>query len=48
MAASPAERKAAERRRKKEAGLVKVDAWIRPEQRERLAKYLAKLNKEQR
>jgi hypothetical protein len=43
---TPAERKAAERQRRAEEGLVKVEVWIDPSQRERLAKYIEKLARE--
>lgn len=40
---TPAQRKAAERKRKKEAGLVQKEVWIRPEHSQRLANYVRKL-----
>jgi hypothetical protein len=44
---TPAERKAAERLRKREAGLVLgPEVWVRPEQLPKLALYLKKLARE--
>jgi len=39
-----AQRKADERRRYKEAGLVAVTVWIRPDDRAKLAHYIKRLN----
>ena len=41
-----AERKAAERDRYRSAGLVKVEVWIHPDDRERLSRYVGRLAKE--
>jgi hypothetical protein len=40
------DRKANERKRKREAGLVPVEAWIHVSQKEKLKKAIARLNKE--
>ena len=40
-----AQRKQEERDRYRAAGLVAVQVWIRPEHRERLARYMARLNR---
>ncbi len=39
----PAQRKAAERQRRKDAGLVRVEAWLRPEEIAALKAFIAKL-----
>jgi len=36
MPKQPSERKAKERQRKRQAGLVPVEVWIRPENKDRL------------
>ena len=41
---TPAERKAAERQRRRDAGLAVVQAWVYPDDREKLARYVEKLN----
>ena len=41
---TPAERKAAERARHKEAGRVAVTVWIYPADRDKLARYIKRLN----
>lgn len=41
-----AEKQKAWRERQKEKGLVREIVWIKPEDRERLRKYVARLNKE--
>jgi hypothetical protein len=38
-----ADRKRRERQRRREAGFVPVEVWVRPEHREHLKRYLAKL-----
>ena len=43
-ALTPAERKAAERQRRRDAGLAVVQAWVYPDDREKLARYVKKLN----
>ena len=43
-AKTPAQRKADERRRYKEAGLVAVTVWIHPDDRVKLAHYIKRLN----
>lgn len=45
-ALTPAERKAAERERRRERGLVPVEVWIKPADRERLSRYVARLVKD--
>jgi hypothetical protein len=40
---SAAERKRAERERKREAGLIKVELWIPPQLAERVRKYVERL-----
>ena len=42
---SPAERKQAERERRREAGLVRVEAWVRPDLVPLLRRYIARLSK---
>lgn len=44
MPKTPAQRKADERRRYKEAGLVAVTVWINPDDRAKLAHYIKRLN----
>lgn len=44
MAQTPAERKAAERKRQREAGRVAVTVWIDPTDRKRVTKYIDRLN----
>jgi hypothetical protein len=44
-ATTAAQRKAEERERKREAGLVRVDEWVHRDDAERLRKYAAKLRK---
>lgn len=41
---TPAQRKAAERDRQRERGLVVVQVWVHPEDRENLARYVKRLN----
>lgn len=41
---TPAERKADERRRQREAGRVVVQVWIYPEDKPKLAHYIKRLN----
>lgn len=41
---TPAQRKADERRRYKDAGLVAVTVWINPDDRAKLAHYIKRLN----
>lgn len=41
---SPAERKAAERQRQRDAGRVAVQVWVHPDDREKLARYIKRLN----
>ena len=43
---SPAQRKQEERDRYREAGLVAVQVWIKPKHRERLYRYVERLNRE--
>lgn len=43
---SDAERKRDERQRMRAKGLVLVQVWVHPENRERLRKYVARLNKQ--
>ncbi len=42
------ERKAAERQRRQEAGLIRMDVWVRPELRERVKRYVARLMRQTR
>lgn len=42
---TPAQRKAAERDRKRSAGLVPLEVWTRPEHKAAIQKYTAKKNK---
>lgn len=42
---SAAERKQEERDRYRAAGLVAVQVWIKPKNRDRLMKYVARLNR---
>ena len=44
MSATPAQRKAAERQRQRDSGLVAVTVWIAPEDRAKLAHYIKRLN----
>lgn len=44
MTATPAERKAAERARKKAAGLVKLDVWTKPEHIAAIKAFVATLS----
>ena len=44
MSATPAQRKAAERQRQRDSGLVAVTVWIDPEDRAKLAHYIKRLN----
>lgn len=39
------QRKAAERARKREAGLVKIEIWCRPKDRAKIIRFAASLNK---
>ena len=41
-----AERKAAERARKRAQGLIQIEYWVLPEQRQRLDNYVSKLKRE--
>ena len=41
---TPAQRKAAERQRQRNSGLVAVTVWIDPEDRAKLAHYIKRLN----
>ena len=41
-----AERQRIWRQRQRKAKLVRVDCWVRPEMRERLKAYVARLNRE--
>ena len=43
-ALTPAERKAAERQRHRDAGRVVVQVWLQPLNREKLARYVKRLN----
>lgn len=43
MSKSAVERKAAERERRKAAGLVRVEVWVRPENRAKLIELARKL-----
>lgn len=45
---TPAQRKAAERARKREAGLIRFEAWIRPEDRARVQRYVERLGRTDR
>ena len=45
MAGRPAARKASERQRKRASGLVPVEVWCKPADRERIRKYIARLNR---
>ena len=45
MPKSPAERKAAERARKRKAGLVRFEEWVTPTERDKLRAALAKLRR---
>lgn len=45
MAASTNERKAAERAAKREAGLVPMEVWTRPEHRSKVKQYVERINK---
>lgn len=44
MSQSCAERKQSERERRREAGLVRVEAWVRPELVARVRRYVEQLN----
>lgn len=44
MTQTPAQRKAAERARHKEAGRVAVTVWVYPQDREKVARYIKRLN----
>ena len=44
MAQTPAERKAAERKRQRQAGRVAVTVWIDPADRKKVTKYIDRLN----
>jgi hypothetical protein len=47
LSQSPAaQRKAAERARKREQGLIQLEYWVLPEQRTRLDKFVDKLRRE--
>ena len=46
MAKTAAERKRAQRERQKASGLKRVEVHIRPEDEERLLRYVARMNKE--
>jgi hypothetical protein len=46
IAMTPNERKAAERARQREAGLVLRQIWVLPEDWDRVQKYLARIAKE--
>jgi hypothetical protein len=39
-----AQRKAAERKRRKEAGLVRVEVWVKPEHRKAVSHYAERLS----
>ena len=41
---TPAERKAAERQRQRNAGRAVVQVWVHPEDRKNLAQYIKRLN----
>jgi hypothetical protein len=41
---TPAERKADERQRYRDLGLVVVQVWVHPQDREKLARYVKRLN----
>jgi two-component SAPR family response regulator len=41
-----AQRKAAERARKREQGLIQLEYWVLPEQRQRLDKFVDRLRRE--
>jgi hypothetical protein len=43
-AKTPAERKADERQRQRDAGLVVVQVWVHPDDRAKLAHYIKRLN----
>ena len=43
-ALTPAERKAAERQRQRERGRVAVQVWVHPDDREKLARYIKRVN----
>jgi len=43
-ALTPAERKAAERQRQRDAGRTVVQVWVHPDDREKLAHYIRRLN----
>ncbi len=42
---TPAERKAKERERKRDAGLVRVEVWVKPEHRGQIRKLADELSK---
>lgn len=42
-ALTPAQRKAAERARKREAGLVKLEVWCKPKDRKKILRLVAAL-----
>lgn len=42
---TPAERKKAERQRKRSAGLVPLEVWVRPEHKDAVVKFVARLQK---
>ena len=43
-AKTPNQRKAAERARKRERGLIKVEYWIKPEHKDKLNRYVKRLS----
>lgn len=43
--ASAAERKQAERDRKREQGFIKVEVWVRPQDADRVRKYAGRLSR---
>lgn len=45
IAQTPAQRKAAERDRQRRAGRVVVQVWVHPEDRDRVVRYVARLNR---
>lgn len=47
-AQTPAQRKAAERQRQREQGRMAVTVWIHPDDKAKLAAYVARLNRSKR
>jgi len=44
---TPAQRKAAERKRNREKGLIRAEYWLTPDQKPRVTEFVAKIRNEQ-